>query len=486
MIESTNTDASPTVAHGHAPAHQAGRLRRNKLGVFAVAFFVIAAAAPVAAIVGAGPVVFAAVGPAAPLVYAITALLIALFAVGYLRMSRHITNAGGFVAYIAKGLGRTWATAGAGIAILMYLSLQVGLWSLFGVFAGQLIETLTGLTVPPLILILLLLATATALTMGGIDASIRVLGIIIVGETLVVAALVASLIMDHGWGIFSVSGFTTENLFGPGLGIALLFAFLCFTSFEATVVFSEEAINPRKTIPRALYLVIAFVGLFYTLSIWAIGGAIGPDAIQQTATEDPAGFVFNLATASGGDALSMSMQILVVTSYLAMLLGLANMFSRYLFALGRAGVLPTGLAKVSAQGTPATAALCNGIAIAAIVSVFVLLLNVADPFTTLFAWFSALGTAGFITILIITSAAVIVFFIRLPEQTGLWATRVAPALSFLVFIYIGYLTLVNYDSLLGADSGPAKWFLILIPLVLVAGALLGRAKPQIDYSAELL
>ena len=30
----------------------------------------------------------------------------------------HITNAGGFVAYIAKGLGNRWATGGAGLAIL--------------------------------------------------------------------------------------------------------------------------------------------------------------------------------------------------------------------------------------------------------------------------------------------------------------------------------------------------------------------------------
>lgn len=483
MLESTNSDAARTDAHQAARPAEAGHLRRNKLGVFAVAFFVVAAAAPVAAIVGAGPVIFAAVGPATPLVYAITALLIALFAVGYLRMSRYITNAGGFVAYIAKGLGRSWATAGAGIAVLTYLSLQVGLWSQFGVFAGQLLKTLTGLDIPPLALILVLLAAATALTMGGIDASVRVLGVLILGETAVVAVLVGSLIAKHGWGVFTFAGFTPANLFGPGLGIALLFAFLCFTCFEATVVFSEEAVNPRKTIPRALYLVIAFVGLFFTISTWAIGGAVGTDAVQQTATQDPAGFIFDLASASGGDALSMALQILVVTSYLAMLLGLTNMFSRYLFALGRAGVLHASLADVSRKGAPAKAGLYNGIVIAAVVSAF--LLAGSDPLAV-FAWFSALGTGAFITILVLTSVAVIAFFVRLPEETGLWATRIAPALSVVVFVYIGYLTFDNYDSLLGAGNGAAEWLLVLIPVVMVAGITLGRAKPQIDYSAEII
>src|SRR6478609_2344396 len=96
--EHSATDLSPTElpAAGHAPG-----LGANKLGVIAIAFFVIAAAAPMAAVIGASPVLFVAVGPATPIIYLLAALIIAVFSVGYLRMSRHITNAGGFVAYIA-------------------------------------------------------------------------------------------------------------------------------------------------------------------------------------------------------------------------------------------------------------------------------------------------------------------------------------------------------------------------------------------------
>lgn len=477
-----NVSELPATTPSNTPAPQPGHLRSNKLGVFAIAFFVIAAAAPMAAVVGTGPVVFASVGGAAPLIYAIAALLIALFSVGYLRMSRFVINAGGFVAYIAKGLGTPWATAGAGLAVLMYLSLQVGLWSQFGVFAGQLLESLTGLAVPPVVWIIVLLVITTALTMRGIDASIRLLAVLIIGETLVVAALVIALVASKGPEVFSVSGFTAENLFSPGLGIALLFAFLCFTSFEATVVFSEEAVNPRKTIPRALYAVIAFVGIFYTLSIWVIGGAIGVDNIQQTATEDPAGFIFNLASASGGDALSMSMQVLVVTSYLAMLLGLMNMFARYLFALSRAGVLPTRLAAVTKAGSPAPAALTNGIAVGIVVVAF--LFFGADPITVVFAWFSALATAAFITILIVTSISIVVFFVRTKDSSNIWATKIAPVLSTLILSYIGYVTIENYDSLIGPDNAAAKWLLILIPILIVAGLAFGKAKRSIDYAKE--
>jgi amino acid transporter len=474
---------------GQMPAYQnapvtSGRLRPNKLGVVAVAFFAIAAAAPMAAVVGASPVLFAASGPGTPVIYVIAALLVALFSVGYLRMSHSITNAGGFVAYMAKGLGTKWATGGAGIAILTYVSLQVGLWSQFGVFAQQLVESLTGLGLPPYFWIVLVLSMATALTMKGVDASLKVLGVLILGETLVVAALVVSLIAQKGLAIFTFEGFTGANIVGPGLGISLLFAFACFTSFEATVVFAEEAVNPRKTIPRAAYLVIAFVGFFYMISTWAISGAIGIDRIQSEAAANPAGMIFDLAQSSAGSWLSLAMQILVVTSFIAMMLGLANMFARYLFALGRAGTLPAKLASVSKTGAPTFAGLVNGLTVLAIISVF--LISGADPMTTVFAWFVALGTAGFISILLLTSAAIIVFFARAKMRDSLWVTVIAPVLSLISFIIIGYLTLDNYDALLGGAGGVARWLLLGIPLVLIAGIARGAQKPSIDYASEIV
>lgn len=457
------------------------RLARDKLGVLAIAFFVIAAAAPMAALVGASPVIFASVGPAAPIVYTLAAGMIALFAVGYLRMSRYITNAGGFVAYIAKGLGNKWASGGAGLAVLCYLTLQIGLWSQYGVFAQSLLIDLADIDLPPLFWILATLALVTALVTRGVDASLVVLGILIAGETIVIAVLLVSLVAQDGLSVFSVEGFTTENLFSPGLGVALLFAMLCFTTFEATVVFSEEARDPRRTIPRALYVVIAFVGVFYALSTWVIGGSIGPDKIQTAAATDPAGVIFNLAETSTGHWLSVSMQILVVTSFIAMLLGVANMFSRYLFALGRAGAMPRKLAQVSRFGTPVTAAVINCL----IVGVFlaVAILAGADPILNLFAPFSALATAAFMAILFLTSVSIVVFFARHGDEHSRWVTVVAPVASIVAFGYVGFLTWDNY-SLLTGPSENARLMLLLVPVCLVAGYLLARVKPSITYDAQ--
>ena len=65
------------------------------------------------------------------------ALVLAVFAVGYVALARHITNAGALYAYVSLGL---WRPAGVGAA-LAYNLLQVGLYGMFGpTLAGYLAD----------------------------------------------------------------------------------------------------------------------------------------------------------------------------------------------------------------------------------------------------------------------------------------------------------------------------------------------------------
>lgn len=482
----------PTHSPGDAPqmassdTPRSGGLRPGRLGAIAIIFFVVAAVAPMAAIVGASPIVFSANGVTAPLVYLSAALLFAVFSVGYVAMSRHITNAGGFVAYIARGLGVRAATAAAGLAILAYTALQAALWSQFSVFAQQLLADKLGLDIPRWILMFGGLAMVTALTVIGVDISLRVLGGLVALEIAAFVILDAAIIFGGGGASGnSLAGFDPTQLAGPGLGVAFLFCITCFTGFEATVVFSEEAKNPRRTIPRAVYGSIAFIGIFYALTTWALGNSVGADRVQAAATKDPAGFVFAIATAEVGPWLTTTMQVLVVTSFLAMLIGFQNMFARYLFALGRAGVLPRQLGHAHpVRATPALAAASIGIVLAIVLAVFDL--AGADPITVTFSWLLSLGTVSLIVILMLTSISIIVFFARTRLETNRWATTIAPAIATLGFGLVLYLAVSNYDALLGGDGGTAEWLLLLVPVFGVAGLAWPGVRRDIDYQAQLV
>ena len=71
-----------------------------------------------------------------------------------------------------------------------------------------------------------------------------------------------------------------------------------------------------------------------------------------------------------------------------------------------------------------------------------------------------------------------------PGEHSRWVTVVAPVASILAFGYVGYLTWDNY-SLLSGPSTSARWLLVLVPVCLVAGYVLGRLKPTISYDAQL-
>src|SRR4051794_33017974 len=115
------SDATPDAVAGRG-------LARNRLGVVAIAAIVISAVAPVSVMAAASPVIFALHGAATPATFLLAGILFGLFAVGYVAMSRHMSNAGGFVAYIARGLGTRAATASAIVTLLFYFAALVSFY----------------------------------------------------------------------------------------------------------------------------------------------------------------------------------------------------------------------------------------------------------------------------------------------------------------------------------------------------------------------
>ena len=111
----------------------ANKLRKNSLGLLAVTFMVVSAAAPLTGVAGAVPVAFLiGNGTGVPLTFALVTVVMLAFSVGYVAMSRHVTNAGAFYAYAARGLGGQTAGAVSMMALIAYNAMQFGLLGLFG------------------------------------------------------------------------------------------------------------------------------------------------------------------------------------------------------------------------------------------------------------------------------------------------------------------------------------------------------------------
>src|SRR5580700_7269231 len=88
------------------PSAVSRTLARDRLGVPAVLFFVLAGVAPLTVAAGVIPTAYQTTGlTGIPAAFGVVAVILAVFATGYVAMTRHITNSGAFYAFIARGIG---------------------------------------------------------------------------------------------------------------------------------------------------------------------------------------------------------------------------------------------------------------------------------------------------------------------------------------------------------------------------------------------
>lgn len=96
-------------------------LARDRLGVPAVLFFVLAGVAPLTVAAGVIPTAYQTTGlTGIPAAFLVIAVILAIFSAGYVAMARRIQNAGAFYAFVSQGIGRVAGVAAALVALLAY------------------------------------------------------------------------------------------------------------------------------------------------------------------------------------------------------------------------------------------------------------------------------------------------------------------------------------------------------------------------------
>ena len=463
------------------------RLRPNAVGVAGIVFFVVAAAAPLAATVGASPIVFGSNGVGGPGAYAVAAIVLLVFSVGYAAMSRYVTSAGGFAAYIARGLGRPWGFAAAFVALLAYNCMLAGIFGQFGAFAQQIMLDKLSIDLPWEVWVGIGVAVVGVFGYNDVRISVRVLGVLLLCEVAILLIMDLVILVQGGDSGLSGAPFNPDNVFAGAAGVAIMFAFSSFIGFEATAVYGEEAREPKRTVPRATYTAILLIGGFYILTLWAISMGYGTAKVGAAAGADPIGFVFVLNSDYVSSFSTDVMNWLVLTSLFAVLLAFHNTLARYVYSLGRADVLPEQLSVTHGKHhSPHRASLLQTALTATIVGVF-MIFN-ADPFLDLFAWLVGLGTVAVLTLMAVTSLAVIGYFRTAGAADSPWTEYVAPALAFGGLVAVIYLSLHNFDALTGVTSGPVTYLPWLIPIAALIGLAVWwakREKPSADVTRGL-
>ncbi len=444
----------------------AGALRRT-LTTPKIVFLVVAAAAPLAAVVGTVPLAFAiGAGAGVPAMFVLAGIVLLCFSVGYAAMSTRIVNTGGFYTYMARGLGRPTAVAGGFVAVISYLAVEVGLCGAFGYFA-QLVAAKHGLTLPWEDWALAGWALTAILGYRQIDISAKILSVLMIGEVAILALLDGAIFVRQGPSALPVSSFAPHHVFGPGLGIGLMFAFMSFIGFESAALYGEETRNPRRAVPLATYVSVILIAGFYGLTSWAAVGAVGADRIATTAGKQLGDLFFVLSDTYLNSEVTLVMQVLLCTSLFAAVLALHNAGNRYLFTLGRERVLPAGLGAVHPRhGSPYRASLVQSAITVTVGAVFAI--AGLDPYLNLATSMLGLGTLGIVALQAAAAASAIGFFRDRPDAHW-WRTRLGPLLGLVGLLIAVVLLIRNFALVVGTSSLTVKLLPWLLVVAIVAG-----------------
>jgi amino acid transporter len=472
-----------------AKADGNSRRLRGSLGVAAIVFIVVAAISPLGSLGGPVPIGIAlGNGAGFPFLFILASIVLLFFAVGYTSANPFVKSAGAFYAYVDKGLGRGPGIGAAFIALFSYLTLEAGVFGLFGPGLNGLLASYGVPEVPWWIYALGALVVVAVLGYFHIEVTGRVLLVLLGLEILIVFTLDFSVVFLNGGGpegystgIFNIADITSG---APGFGI--LFAILSFLGFEATAVFRDEVKNPNRTIPRATYISIVIVGLFYAISSWVLISANGQTDIAKKAGDNLGGILAVTTEKYLGAVGGHIIQVLFVTSLFACILSFHNVVSRYVFALSAKKVFPHGLSLPNPKhGSPARASFATVIVVAVLL-VAAVLLNL-DPIAQYYTWLGGISAVGIVLLYIITSIAIIVFFIKNKHGLSAWKRWVAPGLGLVGLLIFFYVILQNLPALVAENEGAAwayggfSWGIIAILVVaFLAGPVIARFKKDAE------
>ncbi len=278
----------------------------------------------------------AGLGAAAPLAYLVCAVAMVLIVTSIALAGSRVSLTGGIYAYVEVAFG---PSVGFLAGVLQWVLLWLTAGGLLSAFVDQvgLLVPGTGQGLPRAAIVVATVALLAFVNVRGVAIGARVIEGAVVAKLLPLALFLAV-------GVFFVQ---PAALAWPGwpagdkLGETVLLLIFAFVGIEVALVPSGEVRDPRRTVPRAIYLALGLTTLLY-LAIQAVAqGVLGAEMAQHA--EAPLAAAASRFLGEGGRLLVLVGGAVSMFGYMC-----GDMLStpRSLYAFGRDGFLPSALARV--------------------------------------------------------------------------------------------------------------------------------------------
>ena len=458
------------------------KLRKGAIGLGGVLFLTVTGSAPISAMLFNTPIMVGdGQGVGAPAAFIFAAIVLVVFSVGYVAMTRKKTSAGGFYSYISHGLGRTLGIGTGYGAVVAYSVFEASLAGGFAYFANLKVNAF-GVNIGWPWFALGMVVLISLLTFFDVRLSSTLLAIGLISEIAILVifdifmfskghAPWAALNPANAFKSFPASG----KLAAGSVGIGLFFAFWSWVGFEMAPNYAEESREPKRIVPRALYISVIGLGIFYIITSWApFAGYSSVHAAEAQAQTNAAQYYLGPANAIAGRWVGSLLSYLIITGSFACGMAFHNTTSRYFYSLGREGLLPRALGRTHPKWkSPHIASITQSVIAALIVIGFAVFTGSNDPssqaYIQLYGLMAVMGVIVILAVQALVSLSILIYFQRHHEdEVHWWRTIVAPALSFISQVFVVFLLFKNI-SFLGSGYGYAKFLGPIDLLVVLIG-----------------
>ncbi|HEX9622785.1 MAG TPA: APC family permease [Streptosporangiaceae bacterium] len=465
----------------------ADRLHRGALSLIDISASTMANIGPAYSFFFGFAFLVATAGVAAPLTIIVAGIAIALLGNTLAQFSRAHPSTGGFISFVGKTFGGTSAVT---TAILCGAGYIIAISSVLAISGGFLADTLQHYlhwNIPWIILSVILTGGAVFMTMRGVGVSTKLAGFFFGFEMLVLIIVSVAALIKHGAHLSLVPfepSHITKGFTGLAAGFPL--AIYLFIGWENSAALAEETGNPRRNVPRAVFLSIALMVVSYVVFAYATVSGFGYNGAKLGAAPIP------FITVAQGILASFAFfaYLAGLTSTLGVLISAINSQARLIFNAGREGLLPSWIGRVHpVRRTPVNALLTfTGVA-GAIILVWALLHLLGghkysgsmDPLNFFFES-STMGTILVLVVYFLANLALPFYYRRfLPEQFNIVKHVVLPVLGMIA------IAVPMYYLVKPGQSAPYSWFpylaLGIVILAIGYAYILNRRDPTLGERA---
>ncbi len=356
--------------------------------------------------------------------YVVTLAAMVFTARSYARMSAAYPVAGSAYTYTQKAFGAPIGFLAGWSLLLDYLFLPMLNYLVIGIYLNAAVPA-----IPQWVIVIVTIAIVTVLNIVGIVSVARANFVIIAVQAIfIVVFIILACVTLSGVGsvdfMAPLRGDGSAPGFDPILAGAAILA-LSFLGFDAVSTLSEEAKDPKRTVPKAIMIATIASGIIFIVLAY-FSQLVFPS--NKFADVDSGSL--DVMTTAGGQFLSTFFTAAYVAGALGSAITSQASVARILFAMGRDGILPRKVfGYVAARfGTPVYAIL--------VVSVISLLAVVIDLATLAsIVSFGALVAFSAVNLTVIKH-----YFIDGGERggVGVFNNIVLPVIGFLLTVYLWF------------------------------------------------